>query len=61
MNLRLLTTGLGLATLLTVGLSADFAGAQDPRSSVLSRWFIDRKVSSFAPRTNAPFRGAKGD
>jgi hypothetical protein len=37
MNLRLLTTGLGLATLLTIGLSADFASAQDSRASVLSR------------------------
>jgi hypothetical protein len=37
MNLRILTTGLGLATLLTIGLSADFASAQDSRSSVLSR------------------------
>jgi hypothetical protein len=37
MNLRILTTGLGLATLLTIGLSADFASAQDSRASVLSR------------------------
>ena len=37
MNLRILTTGLGFAAALTVGLSADFASAQDSRSSVLSR------------------------
>jgi hypothetical protein len=37
MNLRILTTGLGLAALLTIGVSADVASAQDSRASVLSR------------------------
>ena len=37
MNLRTVTTGLGLAALLTIGVSADVASAQDSRSSVLSR------------------------
>jgi hypothetical protein len=37
MNLRILTTGLGLAALLTIGVSTDVASAQDSRSSALSR------------------------
>ena len=37
MNLRILTTGMALAALLATGLGADFANAQSPQSSVLSR------------------------
>ena len=37
MNLRILTTGMALAAFLATGLSADFANAQSPQSSVLSR------------------------
>lgn len=37
MNLRILAAGLTFATLLAMGPSADFANAQEQRSSVLSR------------------------